>query len=117
MMYPSLTAREILTTPIADIWSFAKGVYEVIFDDSRSLYMYHSHICFNRLLWEFFKEFPDGQITPNHAFIGDTCHCGKPATETYSRIVGFLVPYSSFSKERKEEFDNRIWQEVSPYDM
>lgn len=53
----------------------------------------------------------------NHAFIGETCHCGKPATETYSRIVGFLVPYSSFSKERKEEFDNRIWQEVSPYDM
>ncbi|TXG83175.1 MAG: hypothetical protein E6R13_04215 [Spirochaetes bacterium] len=86
MMYPSLTAREILTTPIADIWSFAKGVYEVIFDDSRSLYMYHSHICFNRLLWEFFKEFPDGQITPNHAFIGD-----KFGPTTHLKILGEIV--------------------------
>ncbi len=45
----------------------------------------------------------------NHGFIGSVCHCGKPAVETYSRIVGFLVPYSSFSKERKEEFNDRIW--------
>ena len=48
----------------------------------------------------------------NHAFIGDKCHCGEKANEIYSRIVGFLVPYSSFSKERKQEFSNRLWYEI-----
>ena len=48
----------------------------------------------------------------NHGFYGDTCHCGKPAVETYSRVVGFIVPYSSFSKERKQEFTNRLWYEI-----
>lgn len=45
-----------------------------------------------------------------HAFFGDTCpKDGMPATDTYSRIVGFLVPTSSYSKERKREFDKRNW--------
>lgn len=48
----------------------------------------------------------------NHAFIGSVCHCGKPAVETYTRVVGFLVPYSSFSKERKDEFNNRLWNKL-----
>ncbi len=45
-----------------------------------------------------------------HAFFGDTCpQDGKPAVDTYSRIVGFLVPTSAYSKERKAEFDRRTW--------
>mgnify|MGYP003616930214 FL=1 len=24
----------------------------------------------------------------NHGFYGEVCHCGKPAVETYSRVVG-----------------------------
>lgn len=45
-----------------------------------------------------------------HAFFGAVCpKDGKPATDTYSRIVGFLVPTSSYSKERKAEFDKRNW--------
>jgi ribonucleoside-triphosphate reductase len=45
-----------------------------------------------------------------HAFFGSTCpEDGLPATDTYSRIVGFLVPTSSYSKERKKEFDQRKW--------
>lgn len=48
----------------------------------------------------------------NHGFFGETCHCGKPAIETYSRVVGFIVPSSSFSKERKQEFENRLWYKI-----
>ena len=45
-----------------------------------------------------------------HAFISDLCpKCGKKAVDTYSRIVGFLVPTSSYSKERKIEFNERKW--------
>ena len=35
--------------------------------------------------------------------------CGKDAADTYSRIVGFLVPFSAYSKERKQEFEQRKW--------
>ena len=46
----------------------------------------------------------------NHGFYGEICpHCGKPKVTTYQRIVGFLVPESTYSKERKEEFNMRYW--------
>lgn len=46
-----------------------------------------------------------------HGFIGtDVCpHCGKPVYDTYQRIVGFLVPSKSYSKERFKEFSARQW--------
>jgi len=45
-----------------------------------------------------------------HAFISKLCpRCGDKPVDTYSRIVGFLVPTSSYSKERKQEFDERKW--------
>lgn len=45
-----------------------------------------------------------------HAFLSDLCPtCGEKACDTYSRIVGFLVPLSAYSKERKIEFEKRQW--------
>ena len=45
-----------------------------------------------------------------HGFYGDTCSiCGKPVKDVFSRIVGYLVPTQSYSKERKQEFDSRKW--------
>ena len=45
-----------------------------------------------------------------HGFFGDICPtCGGPKTDSYCRVVGFLTPRSSYSKERKIEFDNRKW--------
>ena len=45
-----------------------------------------------------------------HGFFGDICpKCGKPKIDSYCRVVGFLVPKSSYSKERKLEFDKRKW--------
>ena len=46
----------------------------------------------------------------NHAFYGDVCpNCGEPKTAEYSRIVGFYTPTQTWSKERKEEFKLRKW--------
>ena len=46
----------------------------------------------------------------NHAFFGDVCpNCGGPKTGEYSRIVGFYTKTQSWSKERKEEFKLRKW--------
>lgn len=46
----------------------------------------------------------------NHGFYGDVCPvCGEPVVTTYQRIVGFLTPCSTYSKERKEEFGMRTW--------
>lgn len=49
-----------------------------------------------------------------HAFIGEThCPvCGEPIADTYSRVVGFYTPTSSYQKIRKKEFDKRRWMNV-----
>ena len=50
----------------------------------------------------------------NHGFYGKTCPiCGKPVVTTYQRIVGFLTPESTYSKERKSEFALRDWMSVN----
>ena len=49
----------------------------------------------------------------NHAFYGKTCPvCGEPVETTWQRIVGFLTPEKSYSKERKAEFALRDWYEI-----
>lgn len=49
-----------------------------------------------------------------HAFISEPyCPvCGKPIADTYSRVVGFYTPTSSYQKIRKREFDKRRWMDV-----
>lgn len=50
----------------------------------------------------------------NHGFYGDICPiCGEPMQTTYQRIVGFLTPCKTYSKERKEEFKLRDWFKVN----
>lgn len=50
----------------------------------------------------------------NHGFYGDICPtCGEPKTTTYQRIVGFLTPEKTYSKERKEEFKMRDWLDIN----
>ena len=50
----------------------------------------------------------------NHAFYGTTCPvCGKPVETEYSRIVGFFTAQKSYSKERKEEYKLRRWDNVN----
>lgn len=49
----------------------------------------------------------------NHGFYGKTCpYCGKPVKTTWQRIVGFLTPEQTYSKERKAEFAMRDWFEM-----
>lgn len=49
----------------------------------------------------------------NHGFYGEKCpHCGNPKQDSYQRIVGFLTPVSTYSKERKAEFALRDWMEL-----
>lgn len=47
----------------------------------------------------------------HHGFVGtDICPiCGEPVFDTYQRIVGYLVPTRSYSKDRKREFNTRQW--------
>lgn len=47
----------------------------------------------------------------HHGFTGtDICpNCGEPVFDVYARIVGFLVPTRSYSKERMREFSARKW--------
>ena len=46
-----------------------------------------------------------------HAFIGvkECPICGEPVADTFSRVVGFYVPTSSYQKIRKKEFTERKW--------
>lgn len=51
----------------------------------------------------------------HHGFVGtDHCPtCGEPVFDTYQRIVGYLVPARSYSKERKREFNTRQWYDYA----
>lgn len=50
----------------------------------------------------------------NHAFFGSVCpECGNPVASEYTRIVGFYVPISTYSKERKAEYAMREWENVN----
>lgn len=50
----------------------------------------------------------------NHAFFGDRCpECGGEVVTEYTRIVGFYVPVKTYSKERKEEYSMRNWENVN----
>lgn len=49
----------------------------------------------------------------NHGFYGETCPiCGGKKVTTYQRIVGFLTPEKTYSKERKAEFAMRDWMKL-----
>ena len=54
-----------------------------------------------------------------HAFIGTkTCPvCGEPVADTYTRVVGFYTPVSSYQRIRKREFDERKWYNVLDKDF
>ena len=50
----------------------------------------------------------------NHAFFGTVCpECGEPVHTEYTRIVGFYVPVSTYSKERRSEYGMREWENVN----
>ena len=50
----------------------------------------------------------------NHGFYGEKCPiCGKPKVTTYQRVVGFLTPEKTYSKERKAEFKMRDWFDLN----
>ena len=51
-----------------------------------------------------------------HAFFSKVCpKCGEEPADTYSRIVGFLVPVSAYSRERKKEFEKRKWFDLNEH--
>ncbi len=51
----------------------------------------------------------------HHGFVGtDICPiCGEGVFDTYQRIVGYLVPTRSYSKDRFKEFNSRDWYEYA----
>lgn len=50
----------------------------------------------------------------NHGFYGSVCPiCGEPVDTEYTRIVGFLVPIKTWSKERKAEYAMREWENIN----
>lgn len=51
----------------------------------------------------------------HHGFVGtDICPvCGEPVSDTYQRIVGYLVPTRNYSKDRFREFTTRRWYDYA----
>ena len=50
----------------------------------------------------------------HHGFVGtDICpECGEEKSDTYQRVVGFLTPSKSYSKDRFKEFSARQWYDT-----
>ena len=51
----------------------------------------------------------------HHGFVDtDICpECGEKACDTYQRVVGFLTPSKSYSKDRFKEFSARQWYDTA----
>lgn len=50
----------------------------------------------------------------NHSFYGTTCPiCGGPICTEYTRVVGFMTPISTWSRERKAEYRLRKWERIN----
>lgn len=51
----------------------------------------------------------------HHGFVDmDICpECGEPSCDTYQRVVGFLTPSKSYSKDRFKEFSARQWYDTA----
>lgn len=51
----------------------------------------------------------------HHGFVGaDRCPvCGEPVYDTYQRVVGYLTPSRSYSKDRFREFNARRWYDYA----
>lgn len=51
----------------------------------------------------------------HHGFVGvDICpECGEEKSDTYQRVVGFLTPSKSYSKDRFKEFSARQWYDTA----
>ena len=45
--------------------------------------------------------------------LGGCPNCGEPVFDTYQRIVGYLVPTRSYSKDRFREFTTRKWYDYA----
>lgn len=49
-----------------------------------------------------------------HSFTTKTCPiCGEAPSDTYQRVVGYLVPTSSWSEGRKRELEDRDWMNLN----
>ena len=50
----------------------------------------------------------------HHGFVGtEICpECGEEKSDTYQRVVGFLTPSNSYSKDRFKEFSARQWYDT-----
>lgn len=54
----------------------------------------------------------------NHGFYGDKCPiCGGNPVTTWTRVVGFNVPFKNMSKERQYEESHRWWEDVETMDV
>ena len=50
----------------------------------------------------------------NHAFYGTTCPiCGKPMATEYTRVVGFLTPIKTWTRDRRKEYTMRRWAPIN----
>lgn len=50
----------------------------------------------------------------NHGFFGKKCPvCGGDVATEYTRIVGFYVPISTWSNNRKKEYAMREWEDIN----
>jgi ribonucleoside-triphosphate reductase len=51
----------------------------------------------------------------HHGFVdAEICpECGEPSCDTYQRVVGFLTPSRSYSKDRFKEFSARQWYDTA----
>ena len=55
-----------------------------------------------------------GACCHNHAFLDRVCPiCHQPRTREYSRIVGYYTAIDTWSADRKDEYNDREWEDIN----
>lgn len=84
------------------------------FPDKESAWDMLNYIAKNGVMYFAFNS-KINECKNHHGFVGtNICpECGEPIFDTYQRIVGYLVPSRSYSKDRLKEFNSRNWFEYA----
>ena len=84
------------------------------FPDKESAWNMLNYIAKNGVMYFAFNS-KINECKNHHGFVGtNICpECGEPVFDTYQRIVGYLVPSRSYSRDRLKEFNSRNWFEYA----
>lgn len=101
-----ITARELLSTSLVDIWNLPKQDYNVIYDDGESHVVKQRYLIFDRYVWELFLYHPQTPLIhfcSCDAVIGEGFFNADTHIRLFERVFKHLVEVNRLDTFKKKE--------------